>query len=127
MGMIGGTKPAGSRLDHTRDMQPYEIVTRRVTVYAGALVEIPLDAPADLRTWTCHAFFVPSATVVDLRPTHRRTQVDGSCWAYGGRHWLELTLKDIGMAQGPAEKSTGPWASPFDHAATLSATGILAA
>ena len=84
-------------------MLPYEIVTRRITTYAGVLAEIPSDAPTDLRTWTCHAFFVPGASVAELRPKIKQphidlTQVEGGCWAYGGRHWLELTLKDIGMA-----------------------------
>ncbi len=48
-------------------MQPYEIVTRRITVYAGQLAEIPPDAPAGLRTWTCHAFFVPGAAEKELK------------------------------------------------------------
>ncbi|MDF2998915.1 MAG: hypothetical protein K0R27_4552 [Xanthobacteraceae bacterium] len=27
------------------------------------------------------------------------TEVDGGCWVYGGHHWLERTLKDLGLAQ----------------------------
>jgi hypothetical protein len=34
--------------------QPYEIVTRRITVFNGQLAEIAPDVPADLRTWTRH-------------------------------------------------------------------------
>jgi hypothetical protein len=82
-------------------MQPYEIVTRRITVYVGQLAEIPPDAPADLRTWTCHAFFVPGGKASELKPKITQphidiTQVDGGCWVYGGRHWLEKTLAHLG-------------------------------
>jgi hypothetical protein len=48
-----------TRLVDTSRMQPYEIVTRRITVCAGQLTKIPADPPRDLRTWMCHAFFVP--------------------------------------------------------------------
>jgi hypothetical protein len=82
--------------------QPYEIVTRRVTTYAGQLAEIPPDAPADLRTWTCHAFFVPGAAEKDLKAKATEqhidiTTVDGGCWVYGPRWRLERTLKDLGV------------------------------
>lgn len=78
-------------------MQPYEIVTRRITTYAGVLAEIPSDAPTYLRTWTCHAFFVPGAAEKDLKAkvTEQHidiTKVHGGCWIYGPRWKLERTL-----------------------------------
>jgi hypothetical protein len=85
-------------------MKPYEIVTRRITVFNGQLAEIPPDAPKDLRTWSCHAFFVPGAKPDELRKKIKQqhidvTQVEGGCWVYGGHFWLERTLKDLGLAQ----------------------------
>jgi hypothetical protein len=83
-------------------MQFHEIVTRRITVYAGQFAEIPADPPRDLQTWICHAFFVPGAKPDDLRKKMKLqhiglTQVEGGGWVYGGRHGLELRLRDIGL------------------------------
>jgi hypothetical protein len=83
-------------------MKPYEIVTRRITVFNGQLAEIPPDAPASVRTWTCHAFFAPGAQPDDLRKKIKLlnidvTQVEGGCWVYGGHFWLERTRKDLGV------------------------------
>jgi hypothetical protein len=46
---------------------------------------------------------VPGATPVELKPRIRQphidvTQIDGGCWIYGGRHWLEKVLADLGQA-----------------------------
>ncbi|MDF2994509.1 MAG: hypothetical protein K0R27_146 [Xanthobacteraceae bacterium] len=67
----------------------------------GQLAEIPPNAPADMRTWSCHCFFVPGAKAADLRGRIKQphidvTDVDGGCWVYGGRFWLEKTLQDLG-------------------------------
>jgi hypothetical protein len=83
-------------------MQPYEIVTRQITTYAGQLAEIPPHAPADLRTWTCHAFFVPGGKASELKPRIKQshidiTEVEGGAWVYGGHFWLERTPKDLGV------------------------------
>jgi hypothetical protein len=85
-------------------MQPYDIVTRRITTYAGQLAEIPPDAPADLRTWTCHAFFVPGTAEKDLKAKVTDqdidiTKVEGGCWVYGPRWKLERTLAAWGVTQ----------------------------
>lgn len=40
------------RLGDTRRMQPYVIITRRITVLGGQLAGIPQDPSKDLRTWT---------------------------------------------------------------------------
>jgi hypothetical protein len=83
-------------------MQLYKIATHRITVFNGQLAEIPLDAPADLRTWTCHAFFVPGGKASELKPRIKQayidiTEVEGGAWVYGGHFWLERTLKDLGV------------------------------
>jgi hypothetical protein len=49
-------------------MQSYEIITRRLMAYAGQPAEIATDAPHDLRTWTCRAFFFPSGKASELKP-----------------------------------------------------------
>jgi hypothetical protein len=82
-------------------MEHSVITTRRITMFNGQLAEIPPNAAADMRTWTCHAFFVPGAKPEDLRKKIKQlhidvTQVDGGCWVYGGHFWLERTLKDLG-------------------------------
>ncbi|MDF2994701.1 MAG: hypothetical protein K0R27_338 [Xanthobacteraceae bacterium] len=84
-------------------MEPYVITTRRITVLGGQLAEIPPDAPPGLRTWTCHAFFVPGGKASQLKPRIKQThiditEVDGGAWVYGGHFWLEQTLKDLGLA-----------------------------
>lgn len=83
-------------------MLPYEIVTRRITAYAGQLAEIPPDAPRDLRTWTSHAFFVRGGKVSDLRPRIKQvhvdiTEVEDDAWVYGGHFWLGRPLTDLGL------------------------------
>jgi hypothetical protein len=78
-------------------MQFHEIVTRRITVYAGQLAEIPADPPRDLRTWTCRAFFVPGAKPDDLCKKMRLQHIDVT-QVEGGHFWLERTLKDLGVS-----------------------------
>jgi hypothetical protein len=68
-------------------MQPYEITIRTITTCAGQLAEIPVDPPRDLRTWTCHAFFVPGGKASELKPRIKQvhidiTEVEGGAWVY---------------------------------------------
>jgi hypothetical protein len=74
-------------------MRPSGIVTRRITTYAGQLAEIPPDAPRGLRTWTCHAVFVPGGKAGALKPRIKQvhsdiTKVEGGAFVYGGHFWL---------------------------------------
>jgi hypothetical protein len=83
-------------------MQPYKIVIRRVTVFSGQLAEIPPDAPASLRTWSCNAFFVPGGKASELKAGIKQTHIDiteveGGCGVYGGHHWREKTKQDLGV------------------------------
>jgi hypothetical protein len=92
------------RLGDTGGMDPYVITTRRITVLGGQLAEIPPNPPATFRTWSCHCFFAPGTRAADLKPKIKQqhidvTEVDGGCWVHGGHHWLERTLKDLGLAQ----------------------------
>ena len=73
-------------------MKPYQITRRTITVFSGQLAEIPADAPAGLRTWTCHCFFVPGGKASALRPRIKQTHIDVTEFDDGARGSMAATF-----------------------------------
>lgn len=83
--------------------KPYDIVQRRITKINDAWASVPDDAPADLRTWSGFAAFVPGdldaikKAVAKVRISFPETVLpaDGGAWIYAGYNDLEKIVKAL--------------------------------
>ena len=76
--------------------KPYEIVQRRITKINGEWASVPDDPPADLRTWSGFAAFVPG-DMITIKKGIAKVQTsfpetvlaaDGGAWVYAGHNDL---------------------------------------
>ena len=93
-----------ARIRDKRTMnKPYEIIRRRITKIDDKFAEVPAHPPADMRTWSGFAAFIPG-DVITIKGAIGKVRIsfpetvlpaEGGAWVYAGYNDLEMIVKSL--------------------------------
>jgi len=83
--------------------KPYEIIRRRITKIDDVWASVPAFPPAELRTWSGFAAFIPG-DVITIKGAIGKVRIsfpetvlhaDGGAWVYAGYNDLVMIVKSL--------------------------------